>query len=813
MMFTRETSRHRARASPGNTQSRTGRGRRPMPGVRVGTRQPLSSSTSNASSLRRITTSRTDHGQDTRWKIERKAVSMRSGMRHHDPKSVYDNKVTTRRSTLDRDGIYPVSKQSTYGLTRSMERHTPLQNTNVFSPTPKSRSLRVASGSPSSYKLAAKMKGKITVSTTGVYETVKELGGGWVQRTSPKQRGTFTKAGLHTIVECRGGKFFICTLEPFGMETDTEHEELSVALRSGNFDFEISVKPASLPSDRAHERCHILLGYKSSEEFLCVTQEATDRVWRLDSFRGDTGGNATLLASVEDKMMRSSRFSTLLVQARGNRLHLSVGGRELKRGGFAIENPRDLCGAIGVACMRSKMIFKGEHLTKAGGIVAGRHQGIGAGVSSRPSTAHRDKLVRDGSLMIPERMVSGASDAGLGSMDGGVYSHMKSLKGAHVTRKPNHGDRSSVSTIVRDRPLLMPVQPGDTTSGDDEDHSLRGPNRDRKRAPFVDDDRYLIENIERDIINRDLGVAFEDIAGLEDAKRLLNEAVSLPLLVPEFFVGIREPWKGVLLYGPPGTGKTMLAKAAAGVDDITFFNASAATMINKYRGESEKLVRCLFRMARHYSPAIIFIDEIDALARTRGAGQEHEADRRLKSLLFSEMDGIHSGTTPHVDDEKRPKTVASRETFARVVVLATTNVPWDLDEAMRRRLEKRIYVPLPNAVGRKELLRLCLIDVETSLTNHGQESELDFIVRQSEGFSCADVKLLCREAAMMPMRRLLGGATPAEIIALRSEGRLEKPPPVEIEDFKDALKRTKSSVHDATLLDKYAKWQAQFGST
>ena len=129
------------------------------------------------------------------------------------------------------------------------------------------RSPSTSSKGASAQKLAAKMKGKITVSTTGIYETVKELGGGWVQRTSPKQRGSFTKAGSHTIVECRGGKFFICTLEPFGLETESEHEAMSLALRSGNYDFEINVKPASLPGERTHERCHILIGYQSPGRF------------------------------------------------------------------------------------------------------------------------------------------------------------------------------------------------------------------------------------------------------------------------------------------------------------------------------------------------------------------------------------------------------------------------------------------------------------------------------------------------------------------------------------------------------------------
>jgi SpoVK/Ycf46/Vps4 family AAA+-type ATPase len=179
------------------------------------------------------------------------------------------------------------------------------------------------------------------------------------------------------------------------------------------------------------------------------------------------------------------------------------------------------------------------------------------------------------------------------------------------------------------------------------------------------------------------------------------------------------------------------------------------------------------------------------------------------------MDGIHSGNgvCGRGEHQNNGDGRGGKESFARVVVLATTNIPWDLDEAMRRRLEKRIYVPLPDALGRKELLRLCLKDVETALTSPAQASRLDAIVEQSSGFSCADVKLLCREAAMMPMRRLLGGATPTEILALRAEGRLTTPPPVEAQDFLDALKRTRSSVHDTKMLEKYARWQAQFGSS
>jgi len=109
-------------------------------------------------------------------------------------------------------------------------------------------------------------------------------------------------------------------------------------------------------------------------------------------------------------------------------------------------------------------------------------------------------------------------------------------------------------------------------------------------------------------------VTFDDIAGLQDCKKCLREAVLLPLFMPEFFTGIRRPWRGVLMFGPPGTGKTMLAKAVAAQGKTTFFNVSASSLASKYRGESEKLVRLLFEMAQFHAPSTIFMDEIDALA-------------------------------------------------------------------------------------------------------------------------------------------------------------------------------------------------------
>ncbi|KEG15535.1 katanin [Trypanosoma grayi] len=295
------------------------------------------------------------------------------------------------------------------------------------------------------------------------------------------------------------------------------------------------------------------------------------------------------------------------------------------------------------------------------------------------------------------------------------------------------------------------------------------------------------ERIESEIIERSPNVLWEDIAGIPEAKRLLNEAVILPLLVPELFTGIVQPWKGVLLFGPPGTGKTMLARAVATSAKTTFFNMSASSLISRYFGESEKMVRTLFQLARHYAPSTVFFDEVDALMSTRG-GNEHEASRRVKSEMLQQIDGLCT------DNDKR------------VMVLATTNRPWDLDDAMRRRLEKRIYIPLPDRDGRLELLKK-----QTASMSLASDVNIDVIAtKRTGGFSGADLNLLVRDAAMMPMRRLFADRTPAEIAAMKADGKMVLSA-VTMQDFEEAVKKVQPSVSQSSIKE-FERWADELGS-
>jgi len=293
--------------------------------------------------------------------------------------------------------------------------------------------------------------------------------------------------------------------------------------------------------------------------------------------------------------------------------------------------------------------------------------------------------------------------------------------------------------------------------------------------------RELAATIQRDIYMRNPNVRWEDIAGLEGAITLIKEAVVQPIKYPQFFTGLLAPWKGVLLYGPPGTGKTLLAKAVATECRTTFFNISATSIVSKWRGDSEKLVRVLFELARHHAPSTIFIDEVDSLMSSRGGEGEHEASRRMKTELLIQMDGL-------------------AKTDELVFVLGATNLPWELDVAMMRRLEKRILVPLPNKEAREVIFRKLL-------TGRGEGVDFERLSRQTDGYSGADVTQVAKEAAMRPLRRLM---SELEAGVTKTDSAAEaKPGPITLDDIEGALSVTSSTA--SADVEKYTEFSRQYG--
>ena len=315
-------------------------------------------------------------------------------------------------------------------------------------------------------------------------------------------------------------------------------------------------------------------------------------------------------------------------------------------------------------------------------------------------------------------------------------------------------------------------------------------------------DSDLIEMLEREVVDTNPNVSFDDIAELSQAKKALQEAVLLPLIIPDYFKGIRRPWRGVLLYGPPGTGKTMLAKALATQGKTTFFNVHSSSFASKWRGESEKLVRILFEMARFYAPTTIFIDEVDSLCSKRGEGNEGDGSRRVKAELLVQMEGVNSNTSASANEK-------SEEDKRKIVtVMAATNRPWDLDDALRRRFEKRVYIPLPNEKGRLQLFNLNLKKIEVD-----KNINYDKLVKLTDGYSGADICNVCREASFMPMRRelLANKGRRVEDLVNDQDFRTKIRAPIVMNDFEKAISNISKSVSQKDL-EVYDKWTKEFSS-
>ncbi|PRW44343.1 vacuolar sorting-associated 4-like [Chlorella sorokiniana] len=317
------------------------------------------------------------------------------------------------------------------------------------------------------------------------------------------------------------------------------------------------------------------------------------------------------------------------------------------------------------------------------------------------------------------------------------------------------------------------------------------------------------------ILEEKPNVKWDDVAGLEGAKDALKEAVILPVKFPQFFTGKRKPWTGILLYGPPGTGKSYLAKAVATEADSTFFSVSSSDLVSKWLGESEKLVSSLFALAREKAPSIVFIDEIDALCSARGDG-ESEAARRIKTEFLVQMDGVGHGS-----DEKR------------VLMLGATNLPYALDPAMRRRFNKRIYIPLPEAPARGSMFKIHLGDTPHTLT----QAEFDELGQRSDGFSGSDIAVVVKDVLMQPVRKTQDathfrqtsdpqtgkvvlepcspgerGAFAATLQTLADQGKagMVHPPKITFRDFEKSLLRARPTVSPDELKT-YEKFTAEFG--
>lgn len=329
------------------------------------------------------------------------------------------------------------------------------------------------------------------------------------------------------------------------------------------------------------------------------------------------------------------------------------------------------------------------------------------------------------------------------------------------------------------------------------------------------EDKKRQDSLSSAILKEKPNVKWDDVAGLEGAKEALKEAVILPIKFPQLFTGKRKPWRGILLYGPPGTGKSYLAKAVATEANSTFFSVSSSDLMSKWLGESEKLVKNLFEMARENRPSIIFIDEVDSLCSSR-SDNESEAARRIKTEFLVQMNGVGND----VDG---------------ILVLAATNIPWALDPAIRRRFEKRIYIGLPEPAARSRMFQIHLGNTPHNINT----PEFRDLGEKSESYSGSDIAVVVRDAMMQPVRlvqtathfkrvsgpsrdnpdvlqhNLLTPCSPGEPGAeemawTEVDSNLLKEPVITVRDFHKSLRTTRPTVNQKDL-QRYIEWTTEFG--
>ncbi|RQM07900.1 hypothetical protein DH86_00000771 [Scytalidium sp. 3C] len=315
-----------------------------------------------------------------------------------------------------------------------------------------------------------------------------------------------------------------------------------------------------------------------------------------------------------------------------------------------------------------------------------------------------------------------------------IKSTLASLPLAVDPEKEQH-EQARVKAVANLRRLNRAAE--DSDSEDDAHGGSKKARRPRKEDLVLD--QYENQIAMEVVAPEDIPVGFDDIGGLDDIIEELKESVIYPLTMPHLYSDssplLAAP-SGVLLYGPPGCGKTMLAKALAHESGACFINLHISTLTEKWFGDSNKLVRAVFSLARKLQPSIVFIDEIDAVLGQRRSG-EHEASGMVKAEFMTLWDGLTSANTSGLP--------------ARIMILGATNRIQDIDEAILRRMPKKFPVSLPSTSQRRRILKLILKDTKTDPDHF----DIEYLTRVMAGMSGSDIKEACRDAAMIPVREYI----------------------------------------------------------
>ncbi|MCL4831443.1 MAG: ATP-binding protein [Caldilineaceae bacterium] len=283
-----------------------------------------------------------------------------------------------------------------------------------------------------------------------------------------------------------------------------------------------------------------------------------------------------------------------------------------------------------------------------------------------------------------------------------------------------------------------------------------------------------------------VNVRWADIGGLLATKEAIQLNYALGLVQAPPGVAI-QPSRRTLLYGPPGTGKTMLAAAMSNELDATFFNARIPDLMSQYFGESSKLISALYATAAIHAPSVIFLDEIDALSRQRGGGQESGAERRLLNTFLGELDGLQN----------------KREDAPFILTVGATNVPWELDRAILSRFSGgMIYVPLPDVEARRAILGIYL-----DKRGHRIAFGLEELVRRTQGYSGREME----QIVGLAVRRMVGRANP-NLLQQAGSGQEAlrryqlKVEPLSADDIAHALAAVRPAT-SAEMVRRYEAWE------